>query len=165
MNNNFRIIALLFTGFVLSISCKVKAPAKEKKQESNTTNNTAISNPAPYPTEPGTCVVQGYIISLLKNDSTQNEEPCKSFPCKAKVIITKSRGCGFGVYQKPVEGDTLDVNFTHSIASSEEFKGVYKAQVKLQGLKTDQLFEAQMRIKLRPMNKLSYEISNYDIVR
>jgi hypothetical protein len=103
MNNNFRIIALLFTGFVLSISCKVKAPAKEKKQESNTTNNTAISNPAPYPTEPGTCVVQGYIISLLKNDSTQNEEPCKSFPCKAKVIITKSRGCGFGVSQNQLK--------------------------------------------------------------
>lgn len=165
MNNNFRIIALLFTGFVLSISCKVKAPAKEKKQENITPNNTANSKPGPYPTEPGTCVIQGYIISLLKNDSTQIDEPCKSFPCKAKVVVTKSGGCGFGVSQKPVEGDTLDVNFTHSIASSEEFKGVYKAQVRLQGLKVDQLFEAQIRIKLRPMDKLSYEIGNYDILR
>jgi hypothetical protein len=102
---------------------------------------------------------------VLQNDTTQTDEPCKSFPCKARVIITKSSACGFGVHQKPVQGDTLEVKFIHSLAPSEEFKGVYKAQVRLPGLKQDQLFEAQMRIKLMKMDKLSYEIGNYNLVR
>jgi hypothetical protein len=165
MKNNLKIIALIFTIFNAATSCKVKKPTTQKNQINNTSQNTSSTNPAPYPTEPGTCVIQGYVLIVLQNDTAQKDEPCKSFPCRAKVVITKSSACGFGVHQKPVQGDTLEVNFIHSLSPSEEFKGVYKAQVRLPGLKQDQLFEAQMRIKLMMMDKLAYEIGNYDLVR
>lgn len=120
---------------------------------------------AAYPTEPGTCIIQGFIVKIYPVDQSSSDEPCKSFPCKADVVITKTRSCGFGVNSKPVEGDTILVNFVHSIASSEAFKNVYKAQVYLPGLLQDQLFDAQIRIKMLPMDKFAYEIGNYEIVR
>ena len=165
MKFSFTILRILSYCFIFFISCKTTKPNKEKSHDNKSKNDLTISTPSVYPTEPGTCIVQGYIISIVTVDKLNMDEPCKSFPCKANVIITKSGACGFGVHQKPVAGDTLLVNFTHSLASSQEFNKVYPAKVILPGLKQDQLFEAQIRIKLLPMDKLAYEIGNYELVR
>ncbi len=157
------IFQILFFGCIFFISCKTTNTPKKKSTLNQ--SHSESTQPAVYPTEPGTCVVQGYILSLIPVDKSILDEPCKSFPCKANVIITKAGACGFGVHQKPAAGDTLLVNFTHSLVSSEEFKKVYPAKVILPGLKQDQLFEAQIRIKLLPTDRLTYEIGNYDLVR
>ena len=158
----------IFTLFLL-VACKTKTPAQavttDKKQENKKENLVPKSQPTAYPTEPGTCVIQGYIINILPKDPNNINEPCKSYPCNAKVIITKCHSCGFGLAKKPVEGDTLEVHFTHSLASSEEFKSVYPAKVILTGLKQDQPFEAMIKVKLLPSEKLYYEIGNYEVLR
>jgi hypothetical protein len=160
----FALLRILSFCFIFFISCKT-ATTKKKSIENKSNKDTTIATQSVYPTEPGTCIVQGYILSIFTIDKSNMDEPCKSFPCKANVIITKSGACGFGVHQKPVAGDTLLVNFTHSLVPSQEFNKVYPAKVSLPGLKQDQLFEAQIRIKLMPMDKLTYEIGNYELVR
>jgi hypothetical protein len=161
MKSQIKSIAVLF--FILLISCKTKPPVKT--MEGNQQNQPIQNNQSAYPTEPGTCKIQGYLIKIFPLDQTITDEPCKSFACKAQVVITKTRGCGFGVQHKPIDGDTLEVNFIHSLASSEEFKTVYPAKVNLPGLKLEQLFEAQIKIKPLPMEKIAYEIGNYELVR
>lgn len=157
----FNLSIILCPVLALIISCKTKAtlqkPAKEKME-------VATNQPTAYPTEPGTCIIQAYIIEILPIDKSIIDEPCHSFPCKARIVISKSNSCGFGVQRKPVVGDTLEVKFIHSLASSDEFKKVYPAKVVLPGLKQDQLFEAQIKIKMLPMEILVYEIGNYQPV-
>jgi hypothetical protein len=165
MKNKFVFIYVIGCSFIFSISCKTKAPSNAVISENTNQTSGLTSKPSTYPTEPGTCVIQGYILNIIPMDNAMLDEPCKSFPCLANVIITKSGACGFGVYQKPVVGDTLPIKFIHSIASSEVFKTVYPAKVILPGLKPDQLFEAQIRIKLMPMDKLAYEVGDYELVR
>jgi hypothetical protein len=164
MKSRFLSIVIFLFHMVFVFSCKTSSPSKaiaaDNKQQtlSNSSNQTA------YPTEPGTCVIQAYIISIIPINNVDLDEPCKSFPCKANIIITKCNACGFGVQRKPIVGDTLEVNFTHSIMPSQQIKDVYPTQVNLPGLKQDQLFDAQMRIKFLPSEKLAYEIGNYDLV-
>jgi hypothetical protein len=165
MQFSFTKYRILCYCLIFIISCKTATTTKEKSLQNNTKSDVTNATQSVYPTEPGTCIVQGYIISVVAIDKSIMEEPCKSFACKANVIITKASACGFGVHQKPVAGDTLLVNFIHSLASSQEFNEVYPAKVSLPGLKQDQLFEAQIRIKLLPMDKLTYEIGNYELVR
>jgi hypothetical protein len=158
---------------LILFACKTKTPAQaigndknhEPTQEKNKEQIRSKSQPTAYPTEPGTCVIQGYIISILPIDPVNSNEPCKSFPCKANVVITKCHSCGFGVAKKPVEGDTLEVHFIHSLAPSETFKSIYPAKINLSGLKQDQPFEAMIKIKLLPSEKLYYEIGNYEVLR
>lgn len=164
-------LSLITTLFLFA--CKTKTPAQavthEKKttqlQEKNTNKIATKAQPTAYPTEPGTCVIQGYIINILPINPANLDEPCKSFHCKANVVIMNCHSCGFGVAKKPVEGDTIEVNFIHSIAPSETFKSVYPAKVVLSGLKQDQPFEAMIRIKLLPSEKFYYEIGNYEVMR
>ncbi|HRG57958.1 MAG TPA: hypothetical protein PK323_03320 [Bacteroidia bacterium] len=144
-------------------SCKTK-PVSTSPKNQQTIENTNNNQVTVYPTEPGTCMIQGVLIKLLPNDASLEDEPCKSFPCKGLVVITKCRACGFGISNKPIEGDTLEVKFLHSTVSSDEFKGVYPAKVVLPGLKLDQLFEAQIKIKLSPGEILKYEIANYELI-
>jgi hypothetical protein len=160
MRNQIIIFSILF--FIVLTSCKTKPPVETK--EGNPQNVTTQNTQSEYPTEPGTCKIQGYVIKILPIDKTISDEPCKSFACKAQVVITKTRGCGFGVQRKPIDGDTLEINFIHSMVASQEFKKVYPAKVNLPGLKPDQLFEAQIKIKLLPMDKLFYEIGTYELV-
>lgn len=158
---------LIFAAFCLVLACKTKSSSQTTQATSITgaTEKPVQPSQTAYPTEPGTCVIQGYIINILPIDKTAGDEPCKSFACKANVIITKSHSCGYGVHKKPVEGDTLQINFIHSLAPGNEVKKVYPAKVNLPGLKVDQAFEAQLKIKLLPMDKLSYEIGFYEVLR
>lgn len=165
MKNNYAKLFAVSGALFLVFSCKTKTPNKVSTTNNIHPTQAPAAAPTAYPTEPGTCVIQAYIIKIIPVDTTFVDEPCKSFQCKAHVIVTKSSACGFGVYKKPLAGDTLEVNFIHSLASSEASKKVYPARVNLPGLKEDQLFDAQIRIKLLPMEKLVYEIGNYDLVR
>lgn len=160
----YYIITPLFLLYFFTLfSCKTK-PASTSSKNQQVIENTNNNQVTAYPTEPGTCMIQGVLIKLLPNDASLESEPCKSFPCKGLVVITKCRACGFGISQKPIEGDTLEVKFLHSTASSAEFKSVYPAKVVLPGLKLDQLFEAQIKIKLSPGEVLKYEIANYELL-
>ena len=150
---------------MLIASCKTKPASNTQPLNANADEKPANNKQAPYPTEPGTCNIQGFIYFIFPIDKLNSEEPCKSFPCKARVVITKIKSCGFGVSSKPNPGDTLEVNFIHSLASSRDFIKVYPAKVILPGLKQDQLFEALMKIKILPMEKFSYEISSYSLLR
>ena len=67
-----------------------------------TTNHATTKNPAGgtvYPTEPGTCIIQAYLIQ-------QAEPIVDGQSCKANGIVTQVRNCGFGINQKPAAGDT-----------------------------------------------------------
>ena len=125
--------------------------------------NTAVNKPAPYPTEPGTCVIQGYYTEIININETM-DEPCKSFPCMAKVVITKIGSCGFGIETVPSVGDTIPVHFIHTLASSAETAALHKTPINLPGLKADVPFEAQLKIKKRPQSQ-TYEVGNYEIIR
>jgi len=151
--------------FVLMLSCKTKTSNQHVEKDQIVLNASKQNQQTAYPTEPGTCVIQAYILKIYPIDNTASDEPCKSFPCNAQIVITKTSACGYNVYRKPVIGDTLDVNFIHSLVSSDAFKKVYPAKVILSGLKQDQMFEAQIKIKLLPMEKVSYEIGNYEGLR
>lgn len=153
----------MFIQLITLFSCKTKQATVAPKNQ-QTVQNTDNKQVTVYPTEPGTCMIQGVLIKLLPVDVALEDEPCKSFPCSGLVLVTKCRACGFGVSSKPMEGDTLEVKFIHSTASSEEFKSIYPAKVVLPGLKLDQLFEAQIRIKLSPGDILKYEIANYELI-
>ena len=142
-------------------SCKTKqTPSNGSANKSSAQQQQATV----YPTEPGTCIIQGYAINIYPPDASA-DEPCRSFSCRAKVVVTQCRSCGYGVPKKPVEGDTLDIKFIHTLASSEEFKKIYPAKVILPGLKKDELFEAQLKIKLAPGDKLLYDITTYELMR
>lgn len=158
------ILSLLVLIILTGLACKTKSQSQTKSTENKFNVQQYTNQPSVYPTEPGTCLIQGYILSILPIDETNMDEPCKSFACKANVIITKSSSCGFGVSVKPSAGDTLLVNFLHSIASSEVFNKVYPAKVILPGIKQEQLFEAQIKIKLLPNDKLNYVIGNYELI-
>lgn len=151
------LLILLFqsckTGTKVPVKTKTEIPEKSDKMETV------------YPTEPGTCVIQGYLNYIFPVDTTSQEEPCKSFPCKATAIITKSRSCGFGVQKAPQAGDTIVLKFIHSIAKSEDFKKVYPAKIVLPGLKVEQLFEAQVKTKIIPGDLIVYEIDDYELLR
>jgi hypothetical protein len=156
------VMMLALVGIVHSLGCRTKTVTL--KSDATQSNTVSVNEQTTYPTEPGTCIIQGYLIHIFPVDRNETDEPCKSFPCKALMIVTKSRSCGFGVQNKPVNGDTLSVNFIHSLASSEEFKNVYPAKVILPGLPVDRLFEAQIKIKIAPGDKLRYEISDYELL-
>jgi len=158
------IFTLLLLIILSGFACKTKSLSQTIPLDNKFNVQQSTNQPSVYPTEPGTCLIQGYILSILPIEETNIDEPCKSFACKANVIITKSSSCGFGVAVKPSAGDTLLVNFLHSIASSEVFKKVYPAKVILPGIKQDQLFEAQIKIKLLPNDKLNYVIGNYELI-
>jgi len=157
---------LILASLCMVFACKTKSASQTSNATSTSVNTAKPVEPSQtaYPTEPGTCVIQGYIIDILPIDKSSGDEPCKTFPCKANVIITKCHSCGYGVHKKPLEGDTLQINFIHSLAPANEVKKVYPAKVNLPGLKADQPFEAQLKIKLLPMDKLSYEIGFYEVL-
>lgn len=146
------------------MSCKTKVPANSNRKENVAPNPISTNQQTPYPTEPGTCMIQGYVVQILSSEIQEVDEPCKSFPCKASVIITRSHSCGFGVPHKPLAGDTITVYFKHAMVGSKEFKKVYTTQLNLPKLNQEQLFEAQLKIKLLPMEKLAYEIGTYELV-
>jgi hypothetical protein len=153
------IIATVLQTFLFP-SCKTQPKSAPIKAENKPTAN----KPTPYPIEPGTCIIQAFTTKIYPVNKNESNEPCKSFACKAQIVITKTMGCGFNVQKKPTVGDTIEVNFIHSLASSDDFKEVYSAKVNLPGLMLEQLFEAQIKIKLLPADKIYYEIANYDVI-
>jgi hypothetical protein len=155
-----------FVGLLILAACSIVAcKTNQHKNSSNTPVSGELKKqPTVYPTEPGTCIVQGYAVLIYPPDA-QSDEPCRSFSCKAKVVLTQCRSCGYGIAKKPAVGDTLEINFIHSLASSEEFKTIYPAKVILPGLKQDQMFEGQLRIKSAPGDLFLYEITSYELLR
>lgn len=160
-NKKISFIGLLIIASCSFITCKTKS---YKNSSNSSVSSENKQQPTVYPTEPSTCIIQGYAVQIFPPNA-QSDEPCRTFSCKAKVVLTQCRSCGYGIAKKPVLGDTLMINFIHTLASSEEFKKIYPAKVILPGLKQDQMFEAQLRIKSVPGDLSRYEIASYELLR
>jgi hypothetical protein len=153
---------------LIAIGCSLYACKAGHNKQSNPPKNVQDSKTeqvSVYPTEPGTCIVQGYVSEILPVDTAAQSEICKSLPCMARVVITQCRSCGFGVPLKPAVGDTLNVNFIYSLLSSNEYRMLYPTKVILPGIKTEQLLEAQIKIKLLLGDQISYQIAEYELLR
>lgn len=168
MSTLFKILStfVLIAFASLGIACKNQQSsiASTTSHQSNTNTETPTS-PMAYPVEPGTCMMQAYVLNIYLTNKDENQEPCKSYPCVADVVITQWRSCGYGVENKPHEGDTIKVKFIYSLVPSDEFNKVYPARVYLPGLTVNTAFEARVHIKNDLQAPIRYEVGNYEILR
>ena len=70
----FALLRILSLCFIFFISCKT-ATTKKKSTENKSKKDTTIATQSVYPTEPGTCIVQGYILTIFTIDKSNMDEP------------------------------------------------------------------------------------------
>jgi hypothetical protein len=130
----------------LFIACKTTQPH---------TQNTPIVGPS-------SCVVAGKIIERLSYRSVDTLSPCYRFPCKARVLLLKIEGCGQGVTRNVAVGDTIEMNFTYSLAPTRE--AVPSLKEHFPGLQINEVFSAVIYQQLVPNEEPKFMVNDYQKV-
>ena len=114
----------------------------------------------PTATDPGTCNIEGKIVSIVEPSVKDTSSICSKYPCRAKVQIIKVFGCGAGISLPVHGGDIVEMHFAYTLHSTEIFPGM---KSHFRGLKKGDVFMAAASQRLVMGSGGEFVIYDYEV--